>query len=174
MMTRLRGLFVPTEKPDMFGKYHRTMENIHNVLLEKIIYEQGFAQHKTKMTILQQSIFEYIEEKHDENYLYYIYDVIFPRLSQAKPLTSPRMIVCVNGSIDDRIDRNAIIETVRDTLQTQWSVKTKTTIIFMKTANHLDICTNDTIQTIHYTYESEQLFKIIYFYEGWKDVLGIS
>ena len=59
------------DKPDRFGKYRDKIVRIHNLLCTKICDEFSLDISLVEMPIHQMSIFEYISEKHDEDYTYF-------------------------------------------------------------------------------------------------------
>lgn len=165
---------VEDSKPDRFGSFSEIMNCIHSDLIIQIVKEKSLTLQSVELPIHQMSIYEYIDAKHDENYKYYFYDVSFNKLRNNISNSNPGLIISVNNSFAEDYNKDVIKSLVVNNLMEKWSEVDKVNICLVKETDTIDKNDNDVIQTVHFFYEGEQIFKIIYFFNTWNQLLELS
>lgn len=157
------------DKPDRFGKYQDEIGKTHYQICMKICHDFSLDISLITMSIHQMSIFEYINEKHDEDYTYFLYGINWDQ-SISK---NPDFFISVNNKyLNELFNKDYFEFEIIKTISALWNFTNKSKIINYSITKKLEIENDDVIQSIHIFYRNEQLFKIIYFYDSFKEILG--
>jgi hypothetical protein len=155
-------------KPDRFGKYRDKVARIHNCLCTKICDDFSLDISSIEMPIHQMSIYEYVSEKHDEDYTYFLYGINGKDLSSK----NPDFFISVNNKyLNDFLNKSYFETEMIKIISEIWNFTETRKIINYSITNYLEIINNDVIQSVHIFYNGEQLFKIIYFYESFRQII---
>ncbi|MBU1045467.1 MAG: hypothetical protein KJ915_13860 [Candidatus Omnitrophica bacterium] len=157
------------EKPDRFGRFTSTIKSIHNNIFEKLYIQFCLEKKETELQIYQMSIFEYLEEKHDENYTYFCYLINNAHIQEG---LMPSIFIAVNNKFKDVMFVNNFFKNDLPLLIVNaWNKTNFKSLDFYLKINKIACKTNDTIQSVHFFYKNEQLFKIMYSYNAVKEIL---
>jgi hypothetical protein len=156
------------DKPDRFGKYRDKISKIHYPICTKICHDFSLDLSMVEMPIHQMSIFEYVSEKHDEDYTYFLYGINGLH-STSK---NPDFFINVNNKFLNELFSKKYFEfEMIKTISEIWSFTDKNKIVNYSITRKFEIKNNDVIQSVHIFYKGEQLFKIIYFYDSFRKIL---